>query len=189
MCMRSMQNALDATHHIKYNARLQYGLFLKGIGLSMDDAIRYFKGEFTKANIAPDKFDKEYTYGIRYNYGKEGKKVNWAPWNCMRIIMNNPGPGDNHGCPYRHHDPEVLKANLIKSGIPSASDDLNQIMTASKEGHFQKACALQFRASHKGTEISTGLTQHPNQFYQESTAGTPAVVKKSNLTTEKVSSC
>ena len=29
MCMRSMQNALDATHHIKYNARLQYGLFLK----------------------------------------------------------------------------------------------------------------------------------------------------------------
>ena len=50
----------------------------------MDDAIRYFKGEFTKANIAPDKFDKEYTYGIRYNYGKEGKKVNWAPWNCMR---------------------------------------------------------------------------------------------------------
>ena len=84
MCMRSMQNALDATQHIKYNARLQYGLFLKGIGLSMDDAIRYFKGEFTKANIAPDKFDKEYTYGIRYNYGKEGKKVNWAPWNCMR---------------------------------------------------------------------------------------------------------
>ena len=48
MCMRSMQNALDATHHIKYNARLQYGLFLKGIGLSMDDAIRYFRGEFTK---------------------------------------------------------------------------------------------------------------------------------------------
>ena len=105
-----------------------------------------------------------------------------------RIIMNNPGPGDNHGCPYRHHDPEVLKANLIKSGIPSASDDLNQIITASKEGHFQKACALQFRASHKGAEISTGLTQHPNQFYQESTAGAPAIVKKSNLTTEKVSS-
>ena len=103
--------------------------------------------------------------------------------------MNNPGPGDNHGCPYRHHDSEVLKTNLIKSGIPSASDDLKQIMTASKEGHFQKACALQFRASHKGTEISTGLTQHPNQFYQESTAGAPAVVKKSNLTTEKVSSC
>ena len=78
--------------------------------------------------------------------------------------MNNPGPGDNHGCPYRHHDSEVLKTNLIKSGIPSASDDLNQIMTASKEGHFQKACALQFRASHKGAEISTGLTHFSALF-------------------------
>ena len=29
MCMRSMQNALETTHHIKYKARLQYGLFLK----------------------------------------------------------------------------------------------------------------------------------------------------------------
>ena len=39
------------------------------------------------AHIAADKFDKEYTYNIRYNYGKEGKKVNWLPWNCMRYIL------------------------------------------------------------------------------------------------------
>ena len=31
---------------------------------------------------------------FRYNYGKEGKKVNWAPWSCMRIIMENVGPGE-----------------------------------------------------------------------------------------------
>jgi len=187
MCMRSMQNALDTTHHLKYKARLQYGLFLKGVGLSLDDAIRFFRGEFTKANIPADKFDKEYTYNIRYNYGKEGKKVNWLPWNCMRIIMENVGPGENHGCPYRHHDPDVLKANLVKSGIAVGSDDLNQILQASKEGHFQKACALQFRASHKGAELSTGITQHPNQFYQESINGGPTK-KKTTLVTEKVSS-
>ena len=51
MCMRSMQNALEKTHHLKYKARLQYGLFLKGIGLSMDDAIRFFRGEFTQSHI------------------------------------------------------------------------------------------------------------------------------------------
>ena len=82
----------------------------------MEDAIRFFRGEFTKAHVDPEKFDKEYTYGIRYNYGKEGKKVNWAPWNCMRIIMESVGPGECHGCPYRHHDPEVLRDNLVKSG-------------------------------------------------------------------------
>ena len=37
----------------------------------------------------------------RYNYGKEGKKKNWQPWDCMRIIMENIGPGENHGCPFR----------------------------------------------------------------------------------------
>ena len=101
--------------------------------------------------------------------------------------MENVGPGDNHGCPYRHHDPDVLKANLIKSGITAGSDDLNQILLASKEGHFQKACALQFRASNKGAELSTGITQHPNQFYQESVNGGPTT-KKATLATEKVSS-
>ena len=37
----------------------------------------------------------------RYNYGKEGKKKNWQPWDCMRIIMESIGPGENHGCPFR----------------------------------------------------------------------------------------
>ena len=101
--------------------------------------------------------------------------------------MENVGPGENHGCPYRHHDPDVLKANLVKSGIAVGSDDLNQILQASKEGHFQKACSLQFRASHKGAELSTGITQHPNQFYQESINGGP-ITKKATLVTEKVSS-
>lgn len=190
MCMRSMQNALEKTHHLKYKARMQYGLFLKGIGLSMDDAIRYFRGEFTQSHIDADKFDKEYTYGIRYNYGKEGKKVNWAPWNCMRVIMESVGPGENHGCPYRHSDPENLRQTLVQSGL--GGDGLNQVMTLSKEGHFQKACALQFKLAHKGQELSTHMTEHPNQFYQESVHGGPKAGTTSNnkaraqLETEKV---
>merc|ERR1719323_2340963 len=188
LCMRSMQATLDSTHHLKYRARLQYGLFLKGIGLSMEDAIRFFRGEFTKSRVDPEKFDKEYTYGIRYNYGKEGKKVNWAPWNCMRIIMESVGPGECHGCPYRHHDPEVLRDNLVKSGMEG--DALNQVVNLAKEGHFQKACSTQFKATHKGQELSTAITEHPNQYYQESVHGGPKVAEtnkaRANLKTERV---
>jgi len=173
LCMKSMQCALTDSHHLKYKARLQYGLFLKGIGLSMEDAIRYFRGEFVRGPVDPEKFDKEYTYGIRYNYGKEGKKVNWAPWNCMRIIMESVGPGENHGCPYKHHDPDVLRAALVKSGLEAGSEDLNNIVTAAREGHYQKACSLQFAASHRGQEPSTGIINHPNQFYKESVHGPP----------------
>ena len=43
-------------------------------------------------------FDKKYSYGIRYNYGKEGKKTDYTPFGCMKIIMNNPpAVGDAHG--------------------------------------------------------------------------------------------
>ena len=54
------------THHIKYKSRLQYGLFLKGIGLTLEDALKFFRGEFTKKGDTDiDKFEKEYSYGIR----------------------------------------------------------------------------------------------------------------------------
>ena len=104
LCMSTIQQVLTSSHHIKYKARLQYGLFLKGIGMTLEDAMKFFRGEFTKRHdVDVDKFEKEYAYGIRYNYGKEGKKKNWQPWDCMRIIMENIGPGENHGCPFRYN--------------------------------------------------------------------------------------
>ena len=84
LCMKSMQEVLEistfdpiyfhllhpqvlaTTHHIKYKSRLQYGLFLKGIGLTLEDALKFFRGEFTKKGDTDiDKFEKEYSYGIR----------------------------------------------------------------------------------------------------------------------------
>ena len=64
--------------------------------------MKFFRGEFIKrTDVDVDKFEKEYAYGIRYNYGKEGKKKNWQPYDCMRIIMETVGTGENHGCPFR----------------------------------------------------------------------------------------
>jgi len=166
LCMKSMQEMLNTTHHIKYKARLQYGLFLKGIGMTLEDAMKFFRSEFTKkTDIDVDKFEKEYAYGIRYNYGKEGKKKNWQPYDCMRIIMETVGAGENHGCPFRHHETKTIRQRIEAYDLKK--DEVDTILKKVEEGHYQIACGMHYSAVHL-KDLTTGSVSHPNQWYLES---------------------
>lgn len=116
-CMRRLHETLRSAHHLKHGGRLQYGLFLKAAGLTLDDALKFWRDEFTKM-MEPDKFEKTYAYNVRYNYGKEGSKKNYSAYSCSKIITGNVGPGDSHGCPFKHSDPNVLKNELLTYGFP-----------------------------------------------------------------------
>lgn len=54
LCMRHLHETLRATHHLKHGGRIQYGLFIKGIGLSLEHSLKFWRDEFTK-NIDVDK--------------------------------------------------------------------------------------------------------------------------------------
>lgn len=58
LCMQAMQSALKERHKLKHLGRLQYGLFLKGVGLSMEDALLYWQREFTKG-MSGEEFTKK----------------------------------------------------------------------------------------------------------------------------------
>jgi DNA primase large subunit len=82
--------------------------------LTVDEAILFWKKEFCK-KIDGDKFEKLYAYNIRHNYGKEGKKNDYKPWNCNKVINQvTPGPGEFHGCPFKTFSEEHLR-NLLNS--------------------------------------------------------------------------
>ncbi|CAN0256625.1 unnamed protein product, partial [Ectocarpus sp. 12 AP-2014] len=110
--MKQLHSALNREHKLKHWGRLQYGLFLKGAGLSVDDAMAFWQAMFTKI-MGLDQFQKQYAYNVRHMYGKEGKRTNYTPYSCLKIIMGNPpAAGDHHGCPYRHFDEDHLSSLL-----------------------------------------------------------------------------
>lgn len=64
-----------------------------------------------------DKFDKNYLYNIKHSYGKVGRMINYSAYSCLKIIMTNVGPGESHGCPFKHWDASVLKQKLTEYGL------------------------------------------------------------------------
>ena len=47
--MRHLHETLRATHHLKHGGRMQYGLFIKGIGVTLEHSLKIWRDEFTKA--------------------------------------------------------------------------------------------------------------------------------------------
>ncbi|KAM4693878.1 DNA primase large subunit [Discoglossus pictus] len=166
LCMRQLHKSLRDNHHLRHGGRMQYGLFLKGIGLTLEQALQFWKLEFIKGKVDSEKFDKVYAYSIRHNYGKEGKRTDYTPYSCMKIIVTNPpSQGDFHGCPFRHSDPEILKQKLQLFKVPSTG--IIQILDLVKGMHYQLACQKYFELTHNLEDCGFSLN-HPNQYFAES---------------------
>lgn len=163
LCMRHLFVKLREDHHLKHGGRMQFGLFLKGVGLRLEDALAFWKAEFSH-KVGAERFDKEYAYGIRHNYGKEGKRTDYTPYSCQKIITSTPGVGDHHGCPYRHFSEENLRAALGNMGV--GGRPMEDIMDKVRHRHYQLACTLTFETIH-GTSCDAGIN-HPNQYFSES---------------------
>ncbi|XP_068423966.1 DNA primase large subunit [Clinocottus analis] len=166
LCMRQLHQSLRENHHLRHGGRMQYGLFLKGIGLSLEQALQFWRSEFIRGKVDADKFDKAYAYSVRHMFGKEGKRTDYTPYSCMKVILSNPpSQGDHHGCPFRHSDPELLKQKLqVYKVSPSG---ISQILELVKGMHFQLACQKYFELTHN-IEDATFSLNHPNQYFIES---------------------
>jgi len=126
--------------------------------------MRFWRTEFTKS-MPVDKFDKQYAYNVRYNYGKEGKRTDYTPYSCMKIITSAPATGDYHGCPFRHFDSDQLTGTLRKNGV--SSGNIAELMELVKNHHYQVACKRYFAFTHNNTEGDRAGT-HPNSYFSES---------------------
>lgn len=165
LCMSHMYDRLMDERHLRHKGRQQFGLFLKGIGMPLDQALKFWKAAFSPRTPA-DQFDKNYAYGVRHMFGKEGKRADYAPKHCMKIIMDiNPGVGEHHGCPYKTFDEENLRAALTRMKI--SPNYISEAVKKASAGHYQLACGATFEGKHGGCACDEGI-QHPNQYFEES---------------------
>jgi DNA primase large subunit len=172
LCMRQLQAGLERDKKLKHWGRMQYGLFLKGAGLSMEEALLFFQRHFTA--VTGEKFQKEYAYNIRHMHGREGKRTNYTPYSCTKIILGSaPSTGDHHGCPYKHYDNDHLAQLLQKLQIGNAQDR-TAIMNLKRSNQFQLACQKHFEVMHpNAAEAGISLENvgnHPNAWFRASVA-------------------
>lgn len=171
--MQHLHKNLRQNSHLKYNGRQQYGLFLKSIGLSLEEALAFWRRSFA-SKVSDDKFQKEYAYNVRHNYGQEGKRANYAPYSCAKIITSTaPSIGDHHGCPFRHHGPESLRNSLANYNSPNGTkltkEQVDSILDLVQGNHHQVACTKLFEFTRKTNGVLETFT-YPSKFYELSVA-------------------
>lgn len=175
-CARRLMDGLEENHHLRYAGRQQFTLFLKGIGLGPNEALKFWQKMFTNGpgSMTIDKFNKEYKYNFRHSYGLEGARINYKPWSCTMILSKpKPNKQEYHGCPYRDLQSDDLSILLKKMGMKD-DGNLQKVLELSDSREYQGACTKVFEvlnsnAIHdnmsKGLSVTETIITHPNDYF------------------------
>ena len=162
LCMSLIERHINQYSHLMHFGRLQYTLFLKGAGLSVDEALKFFQKKYEKKTLI-DKFEKEYAYNIRHSYGLEGKRVSYTPYTCEKIInMNGPMGRECHGCPYKTYSADNLRKILSTCNLNPL--DIEEIISKKKNNEYQMACVKYFEGKFPKVQ-GEGIGIHPNRYF------------------------
>ncbi|VEU21006.1 DEKNAAC102000 [Brettanomyces naardenensis] len=180
LCMQRLMEGLQMNHHLRYGGRQELSLFLKGIGLNAEEALKFWQQQFTAAgpgSMTMEKFNKEYRYNFRHSYGLEGGHIRYKPWDC-RTILSKPAPNKSefHGCPYRDLRRGELSFQLQKLGLVDDTR-LGEVLDLSEKGEYQTACTKVFELVNRdkidsclkqGLKVDESSIVHPNQYFDRS---------------------
>jgi len=172
--MRPVEGSRSAGRHLKNTGRNQLAPFLRTAGMSMEESLQWWRTEFTRGGqMDSDKFDKNYTYNIKWVYGKAGRMKVASAMSCSTIIgLEYPSHDQTHGCPFKVLDETkltgLLRGWLVKAG---GSLDMNEgrlkeiVRKATGQTHeYQLACVDWFQVMHEG-HSGEGVGNHPNSYF------------------------
>ncbi|CAK7207769.1 DNA primase subunit pri2 [Sporothrix eucalyptigena] len=157
----------------EFSSRLERAL--EGIGLNLEECLLFWRQSFNK--LTDDTFNKEYRYNVRHAYGDVGGDTNrrgggYSPFSCQKILTEHPpGPGENHGCPYRHFNVDNLTAMLQAVGVTDRAV-LQGVKEDKEKQKFHMACNRNEIRRAKDDSVMTAAQLetivHPNEYFKRS---------------------
>ncbi|XP_049693210.2 DNA primase large subunit-like [Helicoverpa armigera] len=143
-CMLNLHQNLRKRHRLSHTQRFHYSLFLKDIGMPIEESIDFWRSEY---RLHPnghhscchnwEKDEKKYIYGIRHMYGLEGCKRNYPSVNCQ-VIQSIDNSNSEGGCPFKSFDYDKMVPLLKNCSQPV----LSQINELKSKGLYTNACML-----------------------------------------------
>lgn len=109
---------------------------MQGVGLPLEEAMKFWRAEFGPKCMG-EAFDKKFAYGVRYNYAKEGKRTDYTPYSCMKIIQT-PVPKVRHRLCSAGHDVLNVGSSYLGSAQQRRAPDIMSWEIEQEDGvHFR----------------------------------------------------
>uniref|UniRef100_A0A5S6R0R1 DNA primase large subunit n=1 Tax=Trichuris muris TaxID=70415 RepID=A0A5S6R0R1_TRIMR len=148
-CMLHLHKQLRSVHRLRHHSRVQYTLFLKDVGMPVEESLNFWSAEFSipckdsksgcKHNWSADK--RRYTYNILHLYGLAGSRRNYTCRSCQSLQNDLTYLQNDCGCPFRCFDDEKLQQFLLSS-YPLHVSTIRCILRERAEGRYSGSCAL-----------------------------------------------
>ena len=139
-CMAMLYRKLKRDKKLKHNDRFQLSLFLKDIGLGVEEQVKFWAAIYSGhktggpgGNLWADKRAK-YSYGIRHMYGLEGRRVEYKSKSCRGVMEGS--SGDLH-CPLVGDVEDIAKYLRTKNMDREKQD---RLILMCREGQGGVAC-------------------------------------------------
>ncbi|KAK5642685.1 hypothetical protein RI129_008852 [Pyrocoelia pectoralis] len=163
LCMRNLQEILRKNHRLSHDARFNYSLFLKDIGMSFEDSVTFWRSEYSKDGSNCQKCshswqrdEKRYVYSIRHLYGLVGSRKNYKTRSCEYFQRSLISPTEEAVCPFVHFDEHNLKKLLTSLLDLSADCEVTNNIVRERSKSPSSACKLFMQiAAGKSTDENT----------------------------------
>ncbi len=145
-CMRLLTSSLEKTGYLTHFERLQLGIFLKRVGMTVDEQMHFwYSKSVDNVGLDFEIFVRKRGYQIKHLYGLIGGGIDYGVPKCRTIARG-------YFCPFTHLSPEEL-SQILEDGLPGSQPiderEINKIMNAYLDHKQGYACGRLFSAIYR----------------------------------------